>query len=58
MKEDDTTDTVYMSEQSVLECGFIPGTSKAFALNSMYLEIIDLETAELLTKIEKVSLKL
>jgi hypothetical protein len=54
MKEDDTTDTVYASEQSLDLCGFIPGTTKAYALNSLYIEIIDLETAELFTKIEKI----
>ena len=54
MKEDDTTDTVYASEQALMECGFVPGTTKAFALNSLYMEIIDLESAELFTKIEKI----
>ena len=54
MKEDDVVDTVYCSEQALLDCGFIPGTNRAYALTSINtVEIIDLETAELVTKIER-----
>ena len=53
MKEDDTTDTVYCSEQPLLGCGFIPGSTKAYAITPLSIEIIDLETAEVFTKILK-----
>ena len=49
MKEDDTTDTVYMSEQPLLSCGFIPNTTRAYAVTPLSVEIIDLETAEVYT---------
>ena len=48
MKEDDAVESVYCSEQPLLDCGFI-GTNgnKAFALTSINsLEIIDLKDEE------------
>ena len=53
MKEEESIDTVYCSEQAFLDCGFIPGTNKAWALTSLQIEIVDLETAELYTKVTK-----
>jgi hypothetical protein len=45
MKEDDAVESVYCSEQPLLDCGFIGSTgTKAYALTSINsLEIIDLQ---------------
>jgi len=55
MKEEETQDSVYCSEQALLSCGFIPDSNKAYAVTPFSVEIIDLETAEVFTKITKVS---
>lgn len=56
MKEDDAVESVYCSEQPLLDCGFIGNGKKAYALTSINsIEIIDLQDEEqqLLTKITK-----
>lgn len=48
MKEDDAVESVYCSEQPLLDCGFLGQSgNKAYALTSINsLEIIDLENEE------------
>lgn len=52
LKADDTTDTTHSSDQPLLSCGFITGTEFAYAITPISVEIVNLETAELWTKIK------
>jgi hypothetical protein len=57
MKEEDVVETVYCSEQPLLDCGFIPTTNLVYALTSINtIEICDNLSGEIFTKILKVSL--
>ena len=55
MLEDDTMDTIYCSENSLLDCGFIPDSTLGYAVTSTSVEIVNLEQADAFTKIVKVS---
>ena len=58
MKEDDDVlETTFCCDQALLDCGYIPGSGKFWALTSINtIEIINEESADLFTRITKVSL--